>query len=170
MTIIYKHFQTKQVGINKANHNHRRRPALAHKVRDKTIMAHSMAITQENIFKPPSDWVCLRSCWAVCAYNCDYFLFIILNFGCSKEPSQWTFTLRQFFWEHSTYGLVVKQESQRYFLIACSYMEPWLVKCFCCSNLVFSPGLLCIALFWFFTSHQQSFGYIGTGLPGLNQY
>ena len=25
-------------------------------------------------------------------------------------------------------------------------------------------------LFWFFTSHQQSFSSIGTGLPGLNQY
>ena len=22
----------------------------------------------------------------------------------------------------------------------------------------------------FFTSHQQSFSYVGTGLPGLNQY
>ena len=25
-------------------------------------------------------------------------------------------------------------------------------------------------LIWFFTSHQQSFSYIGTVLPGLNQY
>ena len=25
-------------------------------------------------------------------------------------------------------------------------------------------------LIWFFTSHQQSFSYIGTGLPGMNQY
>ena len=25
-------------------------------------------------------------------------------------------------------------------------------------------------LIWFFTSHQQSFSFIGTGLPGLNQY
>ena len=25
-------------------------------------------------------------------------------------------------------------------------------------------------LIWFFTSHQQSFSYKGTGLPGLNQY
>ena len=25
-------------------------------------------------------------------------------------------------------------------------------------------------LIWFFTSHQQSFIYKGTGLPGLNQY
>ena len=23
---------------------------------------------------------------------------------------------------------------------------------------------------YFFTSHQQSFSYVGTGLPGLNQY
>ena len=29
---------------------------------------------------------------------------------------------------------------------------------------------LFVCLFWFFTSHQQSFSYIGTGLPGLNQY
>ena len=27
-----------------------------------------------------------------------------------------------------------------------------------------------ICLIWFFTSHQQSFSYKGTGLPGLNQY
>ena len=27
-----------------------------------------------------------------------------------------------------------------------------------------------VGLIWFFTSHQQSFSYIGTGLPGLNQY
>ena len=27
-----------------------------------------------------------------------------------------------------------------------------------------------VCLIWFFTSHQQSFSYIGTGLPGLNQY
>ena len=25
-------------------------------------------------------------------------------------------------------------------------------------------------LTWFFTSHQQSFSYVGMGLPGLNQY
>ena len=31
--------------------------------------------------------------------------------------------------------------------------------------------VLClICLSWFFTSHQQSFSYKGTGLPGLNQY
>ena len=29
------------------------------------------------------------------------------------------------------------------------------------------PGFFC--LIWFFTSHQQSFSYVGTGLPGLNQ-
>ena len=27
-----------------------------------------------------------------------------------------------------------------------------------------------VCLISFFTSHQQSFGYKGTGLPGLNQY
>ena len=27
-----------------------------------------------------------------------------------------------------------------------------------------------VCLIWFFTSHQQSFSYLGTGLPGLNQY
>ena len=27
-----------------------------------------------------------------------------------------------------------------------------------------------VCLIWFFTSHQQSFSYKGTGLPGLNQY
>ena len=27
-----------------------------------------------------------------------------------------------------------------------------------------------VCLIWFFTSHQQSFSYIGTGLPGLKQY
>ena len=27
-----------------------------------------------------------------------------------------------------------------------------------------------VCLIWFFTSHQQSFSYTGTGLPGLNQY
>ena len=27
-----------------------------------------------------------------------------------------------------------------------------------------------VCLIWFLTSHQQSFSYIGTGLPGLNQY
>ena len=30
--------------------------------------------------------------------------------------------------------------------------------------------MLCFCLIWFFRSHQQSFGYKGTGLPGLNQY
>ena len=29
---------------------------------------------------------------------------------------------------------------------------------------------LFVCLIWFFMSHQQSFSYIGTGLPGLNQY
>ena len=29
---------------------------------------------------------------------------------------------------------------------------------------------LTLFLIWFFTSHQQSFSYVGTGLPGLNQY
>ena len=27
-----------------------------------------------------------------------------------------------------------------------------------------------VCLIWFFTSHQQSFSFKGTGLPGLNQY
>ena len=27
-----------------------------------------------------------------------------------------------------------------------------------------------VCLIWFFTSHQQSFSWTGTGLPGLNQY
>ena len=27
-----------------------------------------------------------------------------------------------------------------------------------------------VCLIWFFTSHQQSLSYTGTGLPGLNQY
>ena len=30
--------------------------------------------------------------------------------------------------------------------------------------------VLFVCLIWFFTSHQQSFSYKGTGLPGLNQY
>ena len=30
--------------------------------------------------------------------------------------------------------------------------------------------LVVICLIWFFTSHQQSFSYKGTGIPGLNQY
>ena len=29
---------------------------------------------------------------------------------------------------------------------------------------------LYVCLIWFFTSHQQSFSYVGTGLPGWNQY
>ena len=33
-----------------------------------------------------------------------------------------------------------------------------------------SIGLDWFCLIWFFTSHQQSFSYIETGLPGLNQY
>ena len=41
----------------------------------------------------------------------------------------------------------------------------------------FKGSLLCLnidwglslCLIWFFTSHQQSFSYVGTGLPGLNQ-
>ena len=30
--------------------------------------------------------------------------------------------------------------------------------------------LVAVCLIWFFTSHQQSFSYVGTGLPVLNQY
>ena len=33
---------------------------------------------------------------------------------------------------------------------------------------LFRNKFVCLILF--FTSHQQSFRYIGTGLPGLNQY
>ena len=44
-----------------------------------------------------------------------------------------------------------------------------------CSNMLHKKdGMLInvvwVILFCFFTSHQQSFSYIGTGLPGLNQY
>ena len=35
-------------------------------------------------------------------------------------------------------------------------------------NTYTKPPWFC--LIWFFTSHQQSFSYKGTGLPGLNQY
>ena len=35
--------------------------------------------------------------------------------------------------------------------------------------LTFWDRKICL-LIWFFTSHQQSFSYVGTGLPGLNQY
>ena len=31
-------------------------------------------------------------------------------------------------------------------------------------------SFFCVCLIWSFTSHQQSFSYIGTGLPRLNQY
>ena len=31
-------------------------------------------------------------------------------------------------------------------------------------------NLVLFCLIGFFTSHQQSFSYIGTGLPGLNKY
>ena len=35
---------------------------------------------------------------------------------------------------------------------------------------VCSQNSLFVCLIWFLTSHQQSFSYIGPGLPGLNQY
>ena len=35
---------------------------------------------------------------------------------------------------------------------------------------IFSGNNPFICLIWFFTSHQQSFSYKGTSLPGLNQY
>ena len=42
------------------------------------------------------------------------------------------------------------------------YLVSFLVAfCFYC---------LFVSLILFFTSHQQSFSYKGTGLPGLNQY
>ena len=37
------------------------------------------------------------------------------------------------------------------------------------SALRISGGMF-VCLIWFFTSHQQSLSYKGTGLPGLNQY
>ena len=36
------------------------------------------------------------------------------------------------------------------------------------SKFLHAGGFVC--LIWFLTSHQQSFSYVGTGLPGLNQY
>ena len=41
---------------------------------------------------------------------------------------------------------------------------------FASSTLILRLWLILFCLIWFFTSHQQSFSYIGTGLPGLNQY
>ena len=35
---------------------------------------------------------------------------------------------------------------------------------------LFNIVTIIILFVWFFTSHQQSFSYKGTGLPGLNQY
>ena len=35
---------------------------------------------------------------------------------------------------------------------------------------IINLSVLFVCLILFFTSHQQSFSYIGTGLPGLNQY
>ena len=40
------------------------------------------------------------------------------------------------------------------------------IPCYC----IFSLILDFVCLIRFFTSHQQSFRHIGTGLPGLNQY
>ena len=34
----------------------------------------------------------------------------------------------------------------------------------------YSISIMFVCLICFFTSHQQSFSYKGTGLPGLNQY
>ena len=49
-------------------------------------------------------------------------------------------------------------------LLGC-WFQPHLRHC------VVSFVCLFVCLFvWFFTSHQQSFSYIETGLPGLNQY
>ena len=41
---------------------------------------------------------------------------------------------------------------------------------FASSTLILWLWLILFCLIWFFTSHQQSFSYKGTGLPGLNQY
>ena len=41
---------------------------------------------------------------------------------------------------------------------------------FSSSTNIWRLWLIFFCLIWFFTSHQQSFSYKGTGLPGLNQY
>ena len=50
-------------------------------------------------------------------------------------------------------------------------LEKWLMGFFCSwvyiNNKIKPLDLLFV---WFVTSHQQSFSYKGTGLPGLNQY
>ena len=38
------------------------------------------------------------------------------------------------------------------------------------NGLPYSYQYECFCLIWLFTSHQQSFSYVGTGLPGLNQH
>ena len=45
----------------------------------------------------------------------------------------------------------------------------WEGLCPCC-KIHRGGGEILFCLICFFTSHQQSFSYKGTGLPGLNQY
>ena len=44
-----------------------------------------------------------------------------------------------------------------------------LMNCFIWFDTMILWWFVCFCLIWFFTSHQQSFGYVGTGLPRLNQ-
>ena len=76
-------------------------------------------------------------------WSSDYFVTF---------STKWT---RSFFWP--------KWIDSRYIV----YAAPPTVLC---KFLWYCTGVYLFCLIWFFTSHQQSFSYIGTGLPGLNQY
>ena len=50
------------------------------------------------------------------------------------------------------------------------YSRPVSQHSYLLKNSQWHPAKLHVFFIWFFTSYQQSFNYIGTGLPGFNQY
>ena len=61
-----------------------------------------------------------------------------------------------------------KSKDSRILVTKYQYLKIEMLSLWC---LIYYKGGNCfVCLFWFFTSHQQSFSYVGTDLPGLNQY
>ena len=89
----------------------------------------------------------------------------------------WKFTKLQVSYEYwsgppcANYTLlpVTHNNIQAYCMIPCvTVMQKFQLIMTCAMCILCLKILLCLSLF--FTSHQKSFSYVGTGLPGLNQY
>ena len=124
------------------------------------------------------NWVCL----SVVLYECNSSHSLIsspepkalgelIGWDSSRCPSVRLFTLSDMNISDTSWPIIIKFHLKHHWGggLAALGFGPDRIRTLV-SMATDSSHRVIVCLIWFFTSHQQSFSYIGTGLPWLNQY